>query len=460
MFSTDSLMDLFEFGNDLKLEKRRSEIEISSDVSVAFSDNESVEPIKAKAFLLIDPWSTGNLVWEMMEKSGYKVVVVWENKFVRSEKESSEVLLHEDLEETLFTVKEVMCDKYEFYGVVAGSETAVPLAEELAHLLNLPTNLPNKAKARRNKYLMGETLRQSGVRAVKQIITKDLEEASKFVTENLCSGSTFEVIVKPNMGAGSDDVFLCKTFEDFKNKFNIVNGKINSLGLLNDGVLVQEFLTGTEYVVDSVSKNGNHEICAIWKYDKREANGRFNVYHGTFPLANNSEISKSLVSYIYFVLNALDFKNGPSHAEIKMTETGPCLVEIGARCHGGGGSWFDLANICFGMNQVENVINSFDKSKKLEKFPTNLKHFGAVVDMVYYESGTLESISNIEQINQLESVKEVKFYNKVGDNIIATVDCNTQPGHIVLMHSSEQQVLDDYNKIHKLFKQKNIFTIR
>lgn len=36
---------------------------------------------------------------------------------------------------------------------------------------------------------------------------------------------------------------------------------------------VQEYLQGTEYVVDSVSYDGEHRVTAFWKYDKRRANG-------------------------------------------------------------------------------------------------------------------------------------------------------------------------------------------
>ena len=38
--------------------------------------------------------------------------------------------------------------------------------------------------------------------------------------------------------------------------------------LRNDGMLVQEFLDGIEYVVDSISRNGKHIVVGIWQYKK------------------------------------------------------------------------------------------------------------------------------------------------------------------------------------------------
>ena len=36
--------------------------------------------------------------------------------------------------------------------------------------------------------------------------------------------------------------------------------------IMNDKMLAQEYLEGTEYVVDCVSYEGQHVACAIWQY--------------------------------------------------------------------------------------------------------------------------------------------------------------------------------------------------
>jgi hypothetical protein len=44
--------------------------------------------------------------------------------------------------------------------------------------------------------------------------------------------------------------------------------------------------------------------------------------------------------------------NGPAHAEIKMVKGEPCLVEVGARCHGAEGCWRAVARESHGYDQV------------------------------------------------------------------------------------------------------------
>lgn len=92
---------------------------------------------------------------------------------------------------------------------------------------------------------------------------------------------------------------------------------------LNSSVLVQEFLAGKEYVVDSVSVEGIHKTVAIWEYDKREANNAKFVYYGMRLFESDSgEREDALVAYMHKVLDALGVRHGPSHGEIMWTSTG------------------------------------------------------------------------------------------------------------------------------------------
>ena len=77
------------------------------------------------------------------------------------------------------------------------------------------------------------------------------------------------------------------------------------------------------------------QVTAIWEYDKRSANGANFVYFGMRLRSSLGEREKALVAYAKQVVNALHIVQGPSHMEVILTPTGPCLVEVGSRCHGG-----------------------------------------------------------------------------------------------------------------------------
>lgn len=85
-------------------------------------------------------------------------------------------------------------------------------------------------------------------------------------------------------------------------------------------------------------------------------------------------------------------KNGPSHAEIILTASGPCLVEMNCRAQGGDGNWQQLVQaLTGGYSQVEvSVDECLDKKafSVLPKIPPSpAKAFGQEVILVSYAEG-------------------------------------------------------------------------
>ena len=130
---------------------------------------------------------------------------------------------------------------------------------------------------------------------------------------------------KQTESAGSDGVKLCHDFDEANEHFE----QLMKSQMVNGGdcpaVLCQEFLQGKEYVVDHVSRDGDHKTVMVWVYDKRRCNNAAFVYFGCVPVDSESPEAKILIPYVRGVLDALEFKNGPSHAEVMMTSDGPCL---------------------------------------------------------------------------------------------------------------------------------------
>jgi biotin carboxylase len=171
-------------------------------------------------------------------------------------------------------------------------------------------------------------------------------------------------VVKPNQSAGTDHVFLCEDLEQAISAFHAVHGQINGLGAINDGALCQEYLHGTEYVVDGVSRDGVYKVVAVWEYDKRSVNGSNFVYFGMTLRDPSDPKARAVIDYAKEVVKGLKIYQGPSHMEIICDSqssavgadglvTGhrqfsPCLVEVGTRCHGGEATWLPVVMECIG----------------------------------------------------------------------------------------------------------------
>ena len=321
--------------------------------------------------------------------------------------------------------------------VVAGAETGVNLADALSERLGLRTNGVAQSEARRDKYVMGETVRAAGVRAVKQMMSSNLDEIKAYIEE--WNPSPFQVILKPVNSAGSDGVTLCGSMEEVESTFRMLFGKTNGIGLSNLTVLVQEYLTGIEYVVDCVSMDGVHKCVAVWEYDRRAINGAGFVCMGQRLLCDDEEIVQQLVDYQFSVLDALGIKEGPSHGEIKWHQGAPVLVEVGARCHGAEGLWVPLEDAVYGYNQVDLTCSLYLNRSMWDDLPVVphvRKNYCNMLFVVSFKGGIVEEVASetLAEIQAMPSYHGIEMFVNAGSKVEPTTDCFSWLGNVQLVH--------------------------
>ena len=87
------------------------------------------------------------------------------------------------------------------------------------------------------------------------------------------------MVIKRTRGAGSQGVYLCHGREEAlcavekELKFSIKNQDEDV------ALLMQERITGTEYIVNTVSCNGRHRVVSMWIYDKVRLADGTNAYN-------------------------------------------------------------------------------------------------------------------------------------------------------------------------------------
>lgn len=424
-----------------------------------------------KVAVVVDPFSTGAVVAHALMARGYECICVYSDKLENIENVASLVpeglsltfaatIAYEGkIDRTVAAVKKAAAsivggrnaqDKL-VCAVLPGAELGVKLADLLVDSLGLNGNVMDHSSARRDKYLMGETLRGAGVRAVKQVRATTWAQAKAFIEHDL-RPTPFEVVLKPLESAGTEDVVLCFSLDEAERTFNGILGKINGLGIENNAVLLQEYLEGDEYVVDTVSRNGAHKVIAIWKYDKRRVNDAAFVYFG-LSIMPAEGVSNELIDYQFKVLDALGIRNGPAHGEVKFCRGSPVLIEVGARCHGGEGAWVPIANKCVGYNQVDAAIDCFvdvEAFEKLPERPTELLEYGCEAMLVSYQNGILKGLPGLSEIEQFPSFLKKEIFVGAGDMIRRTIDMFTTPGSIMLTHKDKTVLESNLARIREL----------
>lgn len=426
--------------------------------------------------VLVDPYSTGCIVAQEMQKRGFLIIALWTTGFADAMKlhvpktcGRMDYFAQIDQQDTLENTKAVLvqaADGHSIAAIIAGGEAGVDHADALSEyfaqtassdisssddkdaplILTNGTEIPN----RRDKYVQQELIKQAGLRGVRQAGSDKFEEVETFLKTE-----SYPVVLKPTESAGSDGVKLCYSFDEAKEHFQ----KLMSSQLVNGGdcpsVLCQEFLKGTEYVVDHVSRDGVHKTCMVWVYDKRKANGSSFVYFGMKPVDPTTEQSKILINYTRRVLDAMGILHGPTHAEIMMTEEGPCLVEMNCRAHGGDGCWRPLAcALTGGYSQVEVSADAFTDAKSFSKIPDKpafpFKAYGQEVIFVNNSRGTVKSTPGYDVVANMPSFVHMDGLISPGAEVDYTVDLITGIGSVIVMHKDKAIVQRDIEFIRYL----------
>lgn len=341
--------------------------------------------------------------------------------------------------------------------VVAGSEAGVVLAEELCHVFNFRTNPPGTADCCRNKYLTAQCLQKKGIPSLKQALVRTKEEGVLWAKNY----GKFPVVVKPIDSGGADGFHLCFSQEDVTRAIDDLIGKTTFLQTEIQAVLIQEYLHGLEYIVNTVSCRGKHYVQSIMVYEKRpsdEGGVIFETYTTLNPKEKHPE--QMLTDYALEVLDALGIREGPTHCEIVMTERGPILIECNARPHG---HTFPegVMKQCFGHSQIElSALAALNETQFVAhtKQPYALKQHFSALHLIAHESGKIENIRFFDQIQRLPSYHLHRIYLKKGDRITKTHDLLSVPGDIFLLHSDVEQINND-TKVIRAFEKKGIFMV-
>jgi len=179
-------------------------------------------------------------------------------------------------------------------GVLCGSDAGLATAERLQHAL-VPARTNGLVPARRDKYLMHEALRTAGLAAARQSVVRSWEEARSFLST---LPPPLRVVLKPRRGHAGLRVGLASSEPQARHMVETLLAERVSLDTeAEGGALCQEVLEGEEWVVDTVSRAGEHKCVALWRYGKGEANGApfVNFYDELRPCAGEGE--ERLVRY-------------------------------------------------------------------------------------------------------------------------------------------------------------------
>lgn len=330
-------------------------------------------------------------------------------------------------------------------GVVTNSEPAFLSMAHAAEKLGLRCMSVDDTKLYKNKFLMREFCHEHGILSPRYKCCKNVEEALDFFNE-----IQKKCIIKPLDNSASRGVFSVNSEKDIKLHFDQC---ITASSADNPAIIIEEYITGTEFTIDGIMTPKGHRSLAISEKKHYEYNENV-AYQLLFDNKNEYFDYDLLRKENDHLVDLTGIPFGLTHAEYKYSNGRFFLIEIQAR---GGGNYIatDIVPFISGVDSYKEQLKwavgeEVDADYSYEKLSSRcaVLHFFDV-------PGKGGVVKEIKGLDFLDSLSEQVMYHlnfKVGDTIQQTINDSTRIGWYILKSPNRTDLDEMIRTINNHFK--------
>lgn len=330
-------------------------------------------------------------------------------------------------------------------GIVTNSEPAFLSMAHAAEKLGLRCMSVDDTKLYKNKFLMREFCHAHGILSPRYKCCKNVEEALDFFNE-----IQKKCIIKPLDNSASRGVFSVNSEKDIKLHFDQC---ITASSADNPAIIIEEYITGTEFTIDGIMTPKGHRSMAISEKKHYEYNENV-AYQLLFDNKNEYFDYDLLRKENDHLVNLTGIPFGLTHAEYKYSNGRFFLIEIQAR---GGGNYIatDIVPFISGVDSYKEQLKwavgeEVDADYSYEKLSSRcaVLHFFDV-------PGKGGVVKEIKGLDFLDSLSEQVMYHlnfKVGDTIQQTINDSTRIGWYILKSPNRTDLDEMIRTINNHFK--------
>jgi len=304
-----------------------------------------------------------------------------------------------------------ICQQEKIDGITTiASDTATVTVNYVASRMRLISNPDEYSEICTNKYKMRQCFLDNNLPSPKFTLAES-------VTEYDVTGFAYPLIVKPTDRSGSLGV---EKVSDEQQLQMAINRAIENS--FEHKAIIEEYVSGCEISVESISYDGNHTILQIT--DKVTTGEPYFVeleHHQ--PSSLSVEIQSKVKQVVLKALDAMHIRYGASHAELKISDNGDIrIIEIGARM-GGDFIGSNLVQLSTGYDFVKGVIEV-----ALETFTKPQLSTNRYAGVFFLSEETKYLIPVINDASQYPEIVEAR----ITDNELKSVKCSgDRSGYII-----------------------------
>lgn len=316
--------------------------------------------------------------------------------------------------------------KFNVSGIITtATDKPLVMMARIAQALCLPFFSLDTAIWSTDKFQMKNRFQKYGIPCAKGKLISSVDDAKDL---------SFPVIIKPRDNSGSRGVKLCRTLKELESS---ISEAFQYSHL--DSILVEEYIEGNEYSIESLHFNGQTEV--IQFTEKRTTPFPYNVELGHKQPANLTEEQRNKIRCIVDSIGkCLKFDNCPSHTELKVNERGIFVIETSPRL-GGDFITSTLTPLSTGIN-IEDQLISISLGLPLDFGGERINEASGVCFFSFKEGTIVKIDSQVENVKSWPGVCGFDLNLKEGDKVNRITSSLNRYGQFIVRAKTREEVDD------------------
>ena len=301
-----------------------------------------------------------------------------------------------------------------FDAIVPVDEEGTLLAATLAAALKLPHNSIAAVEASRDKAIARRVLRDAGL-PVPPFEVLPLDQDPGPAVERV----GFPCVVKPLVLAASQGVIRADDLPSLRAAVTrvaaiLADRKIRKRGPAARKVLIERFIPGREFALEGLLRDGALEVLAL--FDKPDPlDGPFfeeTIYVTPSRLPEAAQAKIALC--VGRATAALGLAHGPIHAEVRLNDQGPWILEVAARSIGG----LCSRTLRFGTGlTLEEIIVRHALGMDIPSLERE-RHAAGVMMIPIPKAGRLRDVRGQENAKAVPGIEAVTILIRRGQSVV------------------------------------------
>lgn len=339
--------------------------------------------------------------------------------------------------------------QYPIEAVVAADDDGAIVAAMASAALRLRQNPVDAVSAARNKHRMREILAGSGIhspRFERLSIDEDPGAAARRVS--------FPCVLKPLFLSASRGVIRADDTVQFAAAFGRIVALLRRPEVAAQGrplanqILVETFIPGAEVALEGLLSEGNLRVLALFDKPDPLDGPLFEETIYVTPSRLPHPMQEAIAACAAKVAAALGLTDGPVHAELRVNDQGPWMLEIAPRSIGG----LCSRALRFGAGvSLEELILRHAVGLETDSFERERQASGVMMIPIP-QAGILQEVLGKEEAESVPCVEEIRLTIPVGQEVVPLPEGVRYLGFIFARAGTPERVESALREAHRRLK--------